>query len=648
MLLAYELAWCPRNRFGAKQNFYLIDPYLVYFIATLLCRRLIWQVIQGLTTLILPSSISKHVLEFLKLFVIGAIVGNLLWCTYHIFQNHPVMNFCYLFYPFAVYVILFWPCMNAFFDLIPSCEPREDRVKTSKAGLYHTCSSSPQTIRGEVEMLKGDFNLRMRHVLFNSLLNAYYVGFLPCCFAQTALHYDVTWATLHLAYIWVSCFIFHMIHCYPPRYCDTLHRAALHLGRWSKVEGRHAYLPYALHNVIRVHAPDEAVLSRILDDLDLISPVDVWRWRRESVDFMIAPAALHHLIAQLHDSHISYEILIPNVQRLLDSEKAAPKGSKMDWISYHRLADASPHPSIHEYMDTLAADYSHMVEVFSIGTSTMGHDLMVMKVSTGNATRSFWIDGGIHAREWISPATSTYIMREFVENYDVHKDVVDLYDWYFLPVVNPDGYEYSQTENRLWRKTRSDHDSPSGCIGVDSNRNFDFHWMESGASSDKCSEIYAGPEAESEPENRAIRDFLMQFVEDTGVSSFEVLLSLHSYGQLWLSPWGYADIKPEDYSDLEELGLVGVEAIFQVHGLEYTFGTSPDVLYLSSGGTKDWSKGVAGIKYSYTIELRDTGFHGFVLPPEEIIPTGEEILSAVKACALHLQGKGRTMAQPHV
>ena len=127
-------------------------------------------------------------------------------------------------------------------------------------------------------MLKGDFNLRMRHVLFNSLLNAYYVGFLPCCFAQvsinehsigchlfplwyglinrnwisnplyfqTALHYDVTWATLHLAYIWVSCFIFHMIHCYPPRYCDTLHRAALHLGRWTRVEGRHAYLPYAL------------------------------------------------------------------------------------------------------------------------------------------------------------------------------------------------------------------------------------------------------------------------------------------------------------------------------------------------------------------------------------------------------------------
>ena len=67
--------------------------------------------------------------------------------------------------------------------------------------------------------------------------------------------------------------------------------------------------------MIRVHAPDEAILSRILDDLDEISPVDIWRWRKDSVDLMIAPAAFHRLIAQLENNHISYEILIPNVQQ---------------------------------------------------------------------------------------------------------------------------------------------------------------------------------------------------------------------------------------------------------------------------------------------------------------------------------------------
>lgn len=36
-----------------------------------------------------------------------------------------------------------------------------------------------------------------------------------------------------------------------------------------------------------------------------------------------------------------------------------------------------------------------------------------------------------------------------------------------------------------------------------------------------------------------------------------------------------------------------------------------------------------GIPFSYTFELRDTGTHGFVLPPEQIQPTCEETMLAV-------------------
>ena len=52
---------------------------------------------------------------------------------------------------------------------------------------------------------------------------------------------------------------------------------------------------------------------------------------------------------------------------------------------------------------------------------------------------------GIHAREWISPAVVSYILRELVENYAANQDIVDRYDWYILPVHNPDGYEYTHT-----------------------------------------------------------------------------------------------------------------------------------------------------------------------------------------------------------
>lgn len=75
------------------------------------------------------------------------------------------------------------------------------------------------------------------------------------------------------------------------------------------------------------------------------------------------------------------------------------------------------------------------------------------------------------------------------------RDLMTQFDFYILPVVNVDGYVYSHTVNRLWRKTRSIHsDVFLGivCIGVDPNRNFDFHWLEVGASSFSCSQAYAG------------------------------------------------------------------------------------------------------------------------------------------------------------
>ena len=97
--------------------------------------------------------------------------------------------------------------------------------------------------------------------------------------------------------------------------------------------------------------------------------------------------------------------------------------------------------------------------------------------------------------------------------------------------MNPDGYRHSMTEERYWRKTRTENEPWVGtgiCMGTDTNRNYGFQWGEEGASSNPCDEAFMGSSAWSEVENRNLRDFLISARNKT-VKFFN---SLHSYGQV--------------------------------------------------------------------------------------------------------------------
>ena len=61
---------------------------------------------------------------------------------------------------------------------------KRDTPKHRMKEPIHSCSNSPETIREEVDTLKTDFNRRVKHVLFNSIVAAYYMAFIPLCFAQ--------------------------------------------------------------------------------------------------------------------------------------------------------------------------------------------------------------------------------------------------------------------------------------------------------------------------------------------------------------------------------------------------------------------------------------------------------------------------------
>lgn len=87
---------------------------------------------------------------------------------------------------------------------------------------------------------------------------------------------------------------------------------------------------------------------------------------------------------------------------------------------------------------------------------------------------------------------------------------------------------------------------------------------------------------------------------------------------------------PPDYKDLQDVGRRAAAAIQRAGGPAYTVGPAGSTLYPASGGSDDWAKGTMRMKYAYTIELRDNGRYGFVLPAAYIQPTAREALAAVR------------------
>jgi len=277
--------------------------------------------------------------------------------------------------------------------------------------------------------------------------------------------------------------------------------------------------------------------------------------------------------------------------------------------------------TITAFVECLSRQNPGRATLINIGTSTEGRKLNVLRLSSGRGKPAIFIDGGIHAREWISPATATYLAKQLSEKKSA---LLAAFDVYILPLANPDGYEYSRTKDRLWRKTRS---TPrlGRCAGVDLNRNFGYKWGGKGSSKKHCSEVYRGPRAFSEPESRALRDFILARRKD-----IKMYLTLHSYGQMILYPWGYdSNVFAKDRSDLHSLGVIGARAM----GRKYDVGPAATVNYEAAGASDDWAKGSAGIKYSYTVELPDSlnGKHRFMLPASYILRTGREVQRSLKA-----------------
>lgn len=169
---------------------------------------------------------------------------------------------------------------------------------------------------------------------------------------------------------------------------------------------------------------------------------------------------------------------------------------QMDWTSFHDLED------IEGFSRWLNFTTGDLVQMVSVARTLEGREVQLIRImdpSTPGPKKKIWIEGGeaswkkeksnicivcfidlnpsganyyltfnsyiiiylvfvfivpmyiispgIHAREWISPAVTTYLMHQVAMSPE-WKDILKVTEWYFVPVANPDGYQYSFSSPR--------------------------------------------------------------------------------------------------------------------------------------------------------------------------------------------------------
>ncbi|XP_027731922.1 carboxypeptidase B [Vombatus ursinus] len=358
-------------------------------------------------------------------------------------------------------------------------------------------------------------------------------------------------------------------------------------------------------------------------EVDFWKPDSVSQIRPESkTDFRVKAHQVDEVEHFLEEKGLTHEVLIHDLNKLVTNQFDSLIRS-----SGHSYEKYNSWEKIEAWTGQIAAENPKLVSRSVIGTTFEGRSLYLLKVGKAGSNKpAIFIDCGFHAREWISPAFCQWFVREAVRTYGTEiqiTNILDKLDFYVLPVFNIDGYVYSWTKSRMWRKTRSTI-SGTSCVGTDPNRNFDAGWCEIGASSSPCAETYCGPTVESEKETKALVNFIRK-----NLNSIKAYVTIHSYSQLLLFPYSKNYALTKDHVELNNLAKAMVKELEALYNTKYTYGPGATTIYPAAGGSDDWAYD-QGIKYSFTFELRDTGRYGFLLPESQIRPTCEETVLAIK------------------
>ncbi|CAH0591696.1 unnamed protein product [Chrysodeixis includens] len=305
-----------------------------------------------------------------------------------------------------------------------------------------------------------------------------------------------------------------------------------------------------------------------------------------------------------------------------DSQPDSQPDTPFDIKAYHRYDD------ILKYLESLEEKYKDFnvnFDVVQYGITEQNRKLFHIKLTNAASTASrtakpiVVVEAAINPRDWITVPAALNVVDQVLD----HNKFLEDLEWIIIPVTNPDGYEYTHTNLRLWTKSRSTRSNLGIiCPGVNINRNFDLDWLHFDSSSSPCSHLYAGVEAFSEIEAQMIKDIIQE-----NKSRIKLYISLQNNGGYISYPWNYERAASGMFRQHHLLGLEMVKSMNN----PYKLGVGSTIFDRASGTSSDYARD-NDILYTFNIDVVQSD-DGVVIPEKDIGEIIEDVWNAIAVAA---------------
>lgn len=174
-----------------------------------------------------------------------------------------------------------------------------------------------------------------------------------------------------------------------------------------------------------------------------------------------------HFDVKNRDIQYAIQYENPRLNKRDQIELEVINGHPLTWYRYHSYKD------MQSFFGYLKRKFSENVELIQIGWSFEGRPLTIVKAThhidssrlpkeprSDSNKPAIFIQSGAESHEWLQIACTTFILNSIVNKMngnDTTSKIIKSFDWFIMPVMNPDGYDFSHSYERLWQKTRSKH-----------------------------------------------------------------------------------------------------------------------------------------------------------------------------------------------